>query len=96
MEKLVKEYFDSRLIQIPDDGLYMAVSAVYITIVRYQNHSAPETDKVELAGKELAVFFEYLKAQGIRLESGDIRILGGLLHGFKMISDISPGAGSAA
>ena len=91
MEKLVKEYFDSRLIQIPDDGLYMAVSAVYITIVRnYQNHSAPETEKVELAGKELAGFFEYLKAQGIGLESGDIRILGGLLHGFKMISDISP------
>ena len=91
MEKLVKEYFDSRLIQISDDGLYMAVSAVYITIVRnYQNHSAPETEKVELAGEELTGFFEYLKAQGIKLENGDIRILGGLLHGFKMISDISP------
>ncbi len=91
MEKLVKEYFDSRLIQISDDGLYMAVSAVYITIVRnYQNHSAPETEKAELAGEELTGFFEYLKAQGIKLGSGDIRILGGLLHGFKMTSDISP------
>ncbi len=91
MEKLVKEYFDSRLIQISDDGLYMAVSAVYITIVRnYQNHSAPETEKAELTGEELTGFFEYLKAQGIKLGSGDIRILGGLLHGFKMTSDISP------
>lgn len=90
MEKLVKEYFDSRFIQISDDGLYMAVSAVYITIVRnYQNHSAPETEAAELTGKELTGFFDYLKAQGIQLKNGDIRILEGLLHSFKMTSNIS-------
>lgn len=90
MEKLVKEYFDSRFIQVSDDGLYMAVSAVYITIVRnYQNHSAPETEAAELTGKELTGFFDYLKAQGIELKNGDIRILEGLLHSFKMTSNAS-------
>lgn len=91
MEKLVKEYFDSRLIQISDDGLYMAVSAVYITIVRnYQNHSVPETGTAESANEVLTGFFDYLKSQGIELGNGDIRILGSLLHSFKMTSDASP------
>lgn len=90
MEKLVKEYFDSRLIQISDDGLYMAVSAVYITIVRnYQNHSVPETETIESANEVLTGFFDYLKSQGIKLGNGDIRILEGLLHSFKMTSDTS-------
>lgn len=91
MEKLVKEYFDSRFIQISDDGLYMAVSAVYITIVRnYQNHSIPETGTAGSANEVLAGFFDYLKGQGIELGNGDIRILEGLLHSFKMTSDTSP------
>lgn len=90
MEKLVKEYFDSRFIQISDDGLYMAVSAVYITIVRnYQNHRVPETTAPELTGRELTGFFDYLKTQGIELKNGDIRVLAGLLHSFKMTSDTS-------
>lgn len=90
MEKLVKEYFDSRFIQISDDGLYMAVSAVYITIVRnYQNHSAPAAKATESGHKVLTGFFDYLTAQGIKLEDGDIRILEGLLHSFKMTSDMS-------
>lgn len=90
MEKLVKEYFDSRFIQISDDGLYMAVSAVYITIVRnYQNHSAPAAKATESGNKVLTGFFDYLTAQGIKLEDGDIRILEGLLHSFKMTSDMS-------
>lgn len=93
MEKLVKEYFDSRLIQIPDDGLYMAVSAVYITIVRnYQNHFVPEAAAAEPASEVLTGFFAYLRAQGIELGSGDIRILEGLLHSFKMTSDASAGS----
>lgn len=90
MEKLVKEYFDSRFIQISDDGLYMAVSAVYITIVRnYQNHRAMTAETTESGSKVLAGFFDYLTAQGIKLENGDIRILEGLLHSFKMTSDTS-------
>ncbi len=93
MEKLVKEYFDSRLIQIPDDGLYMAVSAVYITIVRnYQNHPVPEAETEESASEALTGFFEYLKTQGIELGSGDIQILEGLLHSFKMTSDTPSGS----
>lgn len=90
MEKLVKEYFDSRFIQISDDGLYMAVSAVYITIVRnYQNHPAPAAKTTESGDKVLAGFFDYLTVQGIKLGNGDIRILEGLLHSFKMTSDMS-------
>lgn len=90
MEKLVKEYFDSRFIQISDDGLYMAVSAVYITIVRnYQNHPAPAVKTTESGDKVLAGFFDYLTVQGIKLGNGDIRILEGLLHSFKMTSDMS-------
>ncbi len=88
MEKLVKEYFDSRFIPISDDSLYMAVSAVYTTIVRnYQNHHVQEPETSEPMIEELTGFFDYLKSHGIELENGDIRILEGLLHSFKMTSN---------
>ena len=87
MEKLVKEYFDSRYIQISDDNLYMAISAVYITIVRnYQEHRVQESGETEPAKEELASFFACLKGHGIELSAGDIQILEGLLHSFKMTS----------
>ena len=34
MLRLVKEYFDSRSVQISDANLYMIVSAVYISLIR--------------------------------------------------------------
>lgn len=93
MEKLVKEYFDSRFIQISDDSLYMAVSAVYITIVRnYQSHNVSETETAGLTGGELSGFFDYLEQQGIGLKNGDIRILESLFHSFKMTSSTSAGS----
>ena len=59
MEKLVKEYFDSRFIPISDDSLYMAVSAVYTTIVRnYQNHHVQEPETSEPMIEELTGFFD--------------------------------------
>lgn len=90
MEKLVKEYFDSRLIPISDDSLYMAVSAVYITIVRnYQKHPVRESESSEPMIEELKGFFDHLKTHGIELGNGDIRILEGLLHNFKMTANAS-------
>lgn len=94
MVSLVKEYFDGRYIQISDDSLYMAVSAVYITVVRNrQNHSVREPEDAESAKEELKKFFDYLKGQGIRLGDGDIQVLEGLLHSFKMTGEVSADSG---
>ena len=44
-EALIKEYFDSKNIQVSDANLYMIVSAIYITMLRNsQGHSLRKTD----------------------------------------------------
>jgi len=86
--KLIKGYFDSRYIQISDANLYMIVSAVYITIVRNcQGHKAAFSDEEAAEASENREFFEYLKGQGFELSEGDLQILRGLLHGFKLTAD---------
>ncbi len=90
MVKLVKEYFDSKAIQISDDGLYMIVSAVYITIVRnYQNHRVVLSAKAKPVREEVQRLFGFLIEQGLELGSGDQQILEDLFHGFKLTSDES-------
>ncbi len=96
---LVKKYFDEKHVQITDANLYMIVSAIYITIVRnMQNHKTVPLEKIEPEDIMNHEFFAYLKEQGILLGDGDIQVLSGLLHGFKLtnnpvvesnISDIS-------
>lgn len=94
MVSLVKEYFDGRHIQISDDSLYMTAGAVYITVVRNRgNHRIQEPERVEAVKEELKSFFDYLKEQGIELAEGDIQILEGLLHSFKMSGDVSADSG---
>lgn len=94
MVSLVKEYFDGRYIQISDDSLYMAVSAVYITVVRNnRNHRVAEPKGAASAKEELEKFFDYLKGQGIKLGDGDIQVLEGLLHSFKMTGEVSADSG---
>jgi len=89
MVKLIKEYFDSKYIQISDANLYMIASAVYVTMVRkYQNHNITGsiTNKEEPG---VLKFFDYLKAQSFELNDGDLEIIGELLYGFKMTSSSS-------
>lgn len=94
MVSLVKEYFDGRYIQISDDSLYMAVSAVYITVARNnRNHKVTEIKGAASAKEELEKFFDYLKGQGIELGDGDIQVLEGLLHSFKMTGEVSADSG---
>ncbi len=85
MIKLVKEYFDSRSIQISDGNLYMIASALYITMIRnYQEHRVTEAEEADPVSQEIQEFFEYLEEQDFRLSDGDRQILGGLLHNFKL------------
>lgn len=86
--RLIKDYFDSRNIQILDANLYMIVSAVYITLVRNgQNHKVTAIEKTEQPDQELWEFFDYLEEQKVFLGEGDIQILGGLFSGFKLTAD---------
>ena len=88
MVKLIKEYFDSRYIQISDANLYMIVSSVYITLIRnYQNHKVVALTKEETVSQEIGQFFDYLREQSLELNNGDLEILGGLLHGFKLTAN---------
>lgn len=90
MVKLIKEYFDSKYIQISDANLYMIASAVYVTMVRkYQNHTIPTFmgNKEEEPG--VVRFFNYLKEQSLELDDADLEVLGELLYGFKMTSSSS-------
>ncbi|MDE7310022.1 MAG: PTS sugar transporter subunit IIA [Eubacterium sp.] len=88
--KLVKEYFDSKCIQISDDNLYMIVSAVYITMIRnYQNHKVAASAETEPAKEEVQQFFRFLKEQGFDFDHGDRQVLEGLLHGFRMSASMS-------
>ena len=91
---LVKEYFDGQCIQISDDSLYMTASAVYLTIVRNrESHRVREPEGAEAVKEELKRFFDYLKNQGIELGNGDIQVMEGLLHGFKMTAEVSADSG---
>lgn len=86
--KLVKEYFDSRRIQISDANLYMIVSALYITMIRnYENHKVVAIAEAETVNPEIQEFFDYLEEQDFELSQADLQILGGLLHNFKLTAD---------
>lgn len=88
--KLVKEYFDSKCIQVSDDNLYMIVSAVYITMIRdEQNHKVAASAQTEPAKEEVQQFFAFLKEQGFDFDIGDRQVLEGLLHGFRLSSHMS-------
>ncbi len=88
--KLVKEYFDSRCIQISDDNLYMIVSAVYITMVRgLQNHKVATYVETEPGKEEVQQLFRFLEEQGFVFDQGDRQVLEGLLHGFRLASNMS-------
>lgn len=83
--KLVKEYFDNRYIQIPDAGLYMVASAVYIILIRNeQGHRMEWPEKTGIQGQEQQGFFNYLKEKDLELSQEDEQILAELLRGFKM------------
>ncbi|MDE6889792.1 MAG: PTS sugar transporter subunit IIA [Eubacterium sp.] len=85
MVGLVKDYFDGKGVQVSDDGLYMIVSAVYLTIVRNcQNHKVVLPAETKSQEEELAQFFTFLKEQGFALGSGDLLLLEGLFQGFKL------------
>lgn len=86
--KLVKEYFDSRRIQISDANLYMIVSALYITMIRnYENHKVVALAEAEPVNPEIQEFFDYLEEQDFELSQADLQILGELLHNFKLTAD---------
>ena len=90
MVKLVKEYFDSKCIQVSDDNLYMIVSAVYITMIRgFQNHKVAASKEAEPAKEEVQQFFAFLKEQGFDFDEGDRQVLEGLLHGFRLTAKIA-------
>lgn len=90
MVKLVKEYFDSKCIQVSDDNLYMIVSAVYITMIRgFQNHKVAASEEAEPAKEEVQQFFVFLKEQGFDFDQGDRQVLEGLLHGFRLTAKIA-------
>ena len=90
MVKLVKEYFDSKCIQVSDDNLYMIVSAVYITMIRgFQNHKVAASKEAEPAKEEVQQFFVFLKEQGFDFDEGDRQVLEGLLHGFRLTAKIA-------
>ena len=85
--KLTKEYFDSKCIQISDANLYMIVSAIYITILRNgQGYklSDRECEKQGIFVSENKELFDYLLAQGIEMQAVDLKLLGELLHSFKL------------
>ena len=90
MVKLIKEYFDSKCIQVSDDNLYMIVSAVYITMIRgFQNHKVAASEEAEPAKEEVQQFFAFLKEQGFDFDEGDRQVLEGLLHGFRLTAKIA-------
>jgi len=85
MLKLVKEYFDSRRIQISDGNLYMIASALYITMIRnYQEHRVTVLEETDFVSQEIQEFFVYLEEQDFKLSEADQQILGGLLHNYKL------------
>lgn len=90
MVKLIKEYFDSRYIQISDVNLYMIASAVYVTLVRnHQNHIITVPGEGEKEEPAVQRFFDFLKEQNFEFSDMDLEVIGELLYGFKMTSKTS-------
>lgn len=90
LSDLVMEYFDSKNIQVSDDGLYMIVSSVYITMIRNaSNHKVVLSAKAKPVKEELQQLFDFLMDQGLELTDGDLQILEDLFHGYKLTSDES-------
>ena len=92
MLRLVKEYFDSRSVQISDANLYMIVSAVYISLIRNnQGYRVRELPGERRADQETWEFFKYLQKQSFALSEGDCQILGELLYNFKLTPNPAKG-----
>lgn len=90
LKDLVMGYFDSKNIQVSDDGLYMIVSAIYITIIRNENnHRVVLYSESKSVRAELNQLFDFLKEQGLEFADGDLQILEDLFHGYKLTSDES-------
>lgn len=88
MLRLVKEYFDSRSVQISDANLYMIVSAVYIALIRNnQGYRVRESSEEKRTDQETRDFFGYLQEQSFALSEGDCQILGELLYNFQLTAD---------
>ena len=88
MVRVIKEYFDSRYIQVSDANLYMVASAVYITMIRNaQNHRVVTLQDAEEIDPEIQELFRYLDENSFELDDGDRQILWGLFHGFKITAN---------
>lgn len=86
--KLIKEYFDSKYVQISDANLHMVVSAIYIELIRNnQNYRVISQPKTKEVSQEIRDFFNYMKEQNFFLSEGDYQILGELLYNFKLTAN---------